>query len=358
MDKQTTLQMIAAISNANGVSGFEDDVVAAILPYAEQVGETKVDRMRNVFIRRKENTGSRPVVQLDAHSDEVGFMVQAICPNGTLRIIPIGGWVSHNIPAHKVWVRNRYGKYIPGLTASKPPHFMTEQERKAPLDIKDITVDVGAVSREEAIEVYGIRIGEPVAPDVTFTYAEDTDLMVGKSFDCRLGCAAILKTMHELAGQELAVDIVGACASQEEVGVRGATVTAQVIQPDLAIVFEGCPADDTCVEPYMVQTAIKRGPMLRHIDARMITNPRYQRYALDLAEKLNIPVQDAVRAAGSTNGAAIHLTGRGVPTIVIGVPVRYAHTHYGVSAYADFDNAVKLACEILKRADADLIESF
>ena len=356
MDKQTTLQMIAAISNANGVSGFEDDVVAAILPYAEQVGETKVDRMRNVFIRRKENTGSRPVVQLDAHSDEVGFMVQAICPNGTLRIIPIGGWVSHNIPAHKVWVRNRYGKYIPGLTASKPPHFMTEQERKAPLDIKDITVDVGAVSREEAIEVYGIRIGEPVAPDVTFTYAEDTDLMVGKSFDCRLGCAAILKTMHELAGQELAVDIVGACASQEEVGVRGATVTAQVIQPDLAIVFEGCPADDTCVEPYMVQTAIKRGPMLRHIDARMITNPRYQRYALDLAEKLGIPVQDAVRAAGSTNGAAIHLTGRGVPVIV--VPVRYAHTHYGVSAYADFDNAVKLACEILKRADADLIESF
>ena len=358
MDKQTTLQMIAAISNANGVSGFEDDVVAAILPYAEQVGETKVDRMRNVFIRRKENTGSRPVVQLDAHSDEVGFMVQAICPNGTLRIIPIGGWVSHNIPAHKVWVRNRYGKYIPGLTASKPPHFMTEQERKAPLDIKDITVDVGAVSREEAIEVYGIRIGEPVAPDVTFTYAEDTDLMVGKSFDCRLGCAAILKTMHELAGEELAVDIVGACASQEEVGVRGATVTAQVVQPDLAIVFEGCPADDTCVEPYMVQTAIKRGPMLRHIDARMITNPRYQRYALDLAEKLGIPVQDAVRAAGSTNGAAIHLTGRGVPVIVIGVPVRYAHTHYGVSAYADFDNAVKLACEILKRADADLIESF
>ena len=358
MDKQTTLQMIAAISNANGVSGFEDDVVAAILPYAEQVGETTVDRMRNVFIRRKENTGSRPVVQLDAHSDEVGFMVQAICPNGTLRIIPIGGWVSHNIPAHKVWVRNRYGKYIPGLTASKPPHFMTEQERKAPLDIKDITVDVGAVSREEAIEVYGIRIGEPVAPDVTFTYSEEHDLMVGKSFDCRLGCAAILKTMHELAGEELAVDIVGACASQEEVGVRGATVAAQVVQPDLAIVFEGCPADDTCVESYMVQTSIKRGPMLRHIDARMITNPRYQRYALDLAEKLGIPVQDAVRAAGSTNGAAIHLTGRGVPTIVIGVPVRYAHTHYGVSAYADFDNAVKLACEILKRADADLIESF
>ena len=189
-------------------------------------------------------------------------------------------------------------------------------------------------------------------------YSETTDLMVGKSFDCRLGCAAILKTMHTLAGQELNVDIVGACAAQEEVGVRGATVTSQVIKPDIAIVFEGCPADDTCVEPYMIQTAIKHGPMLRHIDARMITNPRYQRYALDLAEELGIPVQDAVRSAGSTNGAAIHLTEKAVPVIVIGVPVRYAHTHYGISAYADFDNAVKLACEILKRLDEKLIMSF
>ena len=67
----------------------------------------------------------------------------------------------------------------------------------------------------------------------------------------------------------------------------------------------------------MVQTAIKRGPMLRHIDSRMITNPRYQRYALDLAEKLGIPVQDSVRSAGSTNGATIHLTEKAVPVIVI-----------------------------------------
>ena len=152
MDKKTTLEMIAAISNANGTSGFEDEVVAVIRPYAEGLGEITEDHMRNLYIRRKENNGKRPVVQLDAHSDEVGFMVQAICPNGTLRIIQIGGWVNNNIPAHKVWVRNKFGEYIPGLTASKPPHFMTEQERKAPLEMKDITVDVGAVSREEAIE--------------------------------------------------------------------------------------------------------------------------------------------------------------------------------------------------------------
>ena len=358
MDKKQTLEMIAAISNANGAPGFEDEAARIILSYAGGLGQAEMDRMRNVYIRRRENTGNRPVVQLDAHSDEVGFMVQAICPNGTLRIAPLGGWVSHNVPAHKFWVRNRDGEYISGITASTPPHFLSAEARRAPLEIANITVDVGATSREEAVEVFGVRIGEPVVPDVTFTYSEKSDLMVGKSFDCRLGCASIVKTLDVLRGEELHVDVVGACAAQEEVGTRGAAVTAQVIQPDIAIIFEGCPADDTCVESYMVQTAIKRGPMLRHVDARMITNPRYQRFALDLAAEEGIPVQEAVRTGGSTDGAPIHLSSSGVPVIVIGVPVRYAHTHYGISAYADFDNAVRLACALLKRLDADRIAGF
>ncbi|MDD6615168.1 MAG: M42 family peptidase [Lachnospiraceae bacterium] len=358
MDKLQNLKMIGDISNANGAPGFEDEVVKVLRGYAEGLGELKEDSLRNFYIYRKENRGGRPVVQLDAHSDEVAFMVQAIKPNGTLQIIPLGGWVTSNIPAHKVWVRNADGEYIPGIVASKPPHYMTEAERKAPLEISSLSVDVGAVSMEDAVQNYHIRIGEPIVPDVTFRYDEAHDLMVGKSFDCRLGCAQILAALKELAGEELNVDLVGACASQEEVGTRGSVITSRVIHPDLAIVFEGCPADDTCVEPYMVQTAIKKGPMLRHIDARMITNPRYQRYALDMAAKKGIPVQDAVRSAGSTNGASIHLSGEGVPTIVIGIPVRYAHTHYGISSYADFENGVKLACEILRDMNEEKIKSF
>lgn len=358
MDKQTALEMIKAISDANGVSGFEDDVVSVLRQYGQGLGEHQEDKLRNFYIGRTGNTGKRPVVQLDAHSDEVGFMVQAIRPNGTLQFIPIGGWVNTNIPAHRVRVKNSLGEYIPGIVASKPPHFMSEAERKAPLNIADLVIDIGAVSREEAIEDFHIRIGEPVVPDVDFEYVAEHDLMIGKGFDCRLGCASILATMHELDAQELAVDIVGAFASQEEVGVRGATVTAQTVKPDIAIVFEGCPADDTFSEAYAVQTALKKGPMLRHIDARMITNPRYQRYALDLAAKRHIPVQDAVRASGGTNGSAIHLTGQGVPVIVIGVPVRYAHTHYGISSYADWANGVQLACEIIKTLNADVIAGF
>ena len=358
MDKKQTLQMIADISNAYGAPGFEDLAQAQCRWYSRGLGAVREDRMRNLYIEREENRGDRPRIQLDAHSDEVAFMVQAIRPNGTLQLAPLGGWVASNVPAHSVMVRNRDGEYIRGITASTPPHFMTEEQRRQPLDLSAVTVDVGAVSAAEAVKEFGIRIGEPVVPDVTFSYQEKHDLMIGKAFDNRLGCAAIIRTLTDLQGEPLQADVIGAMAAQEEVGTRGAEITSRTVKPDLAIVFEGCPADDTCLPDYEIQTGLKRGPMLRHLDKRMITNPRFQRYALDLAESLGIPVQAAVRLGGATNGAPIHLSNEGVPTIVIGIPVRYAHTHYGISAYADFEHAVQLAKEILMRADETLIMSF
>lgn len=357
-DKDTDLNMIAELSNAKGVSGFEDSVVDIARKYSEGLGTIKEDTLRNLFIYRNENSGNRPIVQLDAHSDEVGFMVQAIRPNGSLQIIPLGSWITSNIPATKVWVRNSEGEYIPGIVGSKPPHFMNEQEKKAALEFSQLSVDVGARSKEEAVQDFKIRIGEPIVPFAEFEYRKEHDLMMGKAFDNRLGCAGVISTLKALEGEELMVDVVAGIASQEEVGARGTVVTSRVIKPDLAIVFEGCPADDTFMNSYDVQTKLKNGPMLRHIDARMITNPRFQRFTLDLAVKRELQVQEAVRAAGSTNGAAIHLSNQGVPTIVIGVPVRYAHTHYGISSYFDFEIAVKLACELLKELNEEVIRSF
>ena len=352
------LKMISALSNTFGPSGFEDDVVALARSFAPQSARIEEDSLRNLYIHRQENTGGKPVLQLDAHSDEVGFMVQAIRPNGTLKFIPLGSWVNSNIPAHKVKVRTRDGSLISGVTAAKPPHFMTAEEKTRMPALEEMSIDVGASSPEEAKERFGIRVAAPAAPDVAFEYDEKHDLMIGKAFDNRLGCAAILAALEQLAGEQLAVDVVGAMAAQEEMGTRGANVTARHVKPDIAIVFEGCPADDTVVEPWLSQTAIHRGPMLRHIDAKMITNPHYQRYALDLAEELGIPVQDSVRSGGATNGSAIHLSNKGVPVIVIGIPVRYIHTHYGIAAYSDFENSVKLACALLKRFDKELIYSF
>ena len=357
MNKMDSVNLARVISDAPGASGFEDAVVTAIRPYVEDLGEVIEDKMRNLYCYRNGNEAGKPVVQLDAHTDEVSFMVQAIKPNGTLRFLPLGGWVEEAVAGHRVLVRNALGEYIPGVVSTTPPHYMRPED-KGKVNMNNFTIDIGASSAKEAEEEFHIRIGEPVVPDVKFTYDEAHDLMIGKAFDCRLGCAAIVKTMQALKDEALDVNVVGAWACQEEVGSRGATVTANRIKPDIAIVFEGCPADDTCVEPYMVQTAIKKGPMLRFKDRLMITHPRFQRYALDLAEKLGIPVQSGVRAGGSTNGAPIHLSNMGVPCIVVGIPVRYIHTQFGIAAHADLENAAKLAKEIIKSLNADVLESF
>lgn len=354
----SSVELIKRISDANGISGFEDEVLEVVRDEAAGLGVFSEDCLRNLYLERSGNKEGQPVVMLDAHTDEVGFMVKAIRPDGQLEFINIGGWVVTNIPAHQVRVRNRYGKYIPGVVASKPPHFMSEAERKAPLEISSLVIDVGASSKEEIENDFCIDIAAPVVPEVTCTYDEKHDLLVGKAFDNRLGCASIIETMKALKDESIGVNIVGAFASQEEVGTRGATLTVNHVRPDIAICFEGCPADDTVVPEYQRQTCIKHGPMLRHIDARMITNPRFQKYALDLAKELGIPCQSAVRTGGSTDGAPIHLGAMGVPCIVIGIPVRYAHTHYGISSYEDFRNGIKLACEIIKRLDKDIIGGF
>ena len=358
MNQERTLKMIEELSNANGVSGFEDNVLEVLRRYGDGLGEFSEDSLRNLYINYKGNTGSRPVVLLDAHTDEVGFMIQAVKPNGTMLFTNIGGWVANTVPAHKVRVRNRDGEYITGVVATKPPHFMSEEERRQSVRIQDMVIDIGASSREEAINEYKVGIGSPVVPDAVFEYNSKQDLMLGKAFDCRLGCASIIKMLDELKGQKLAVDLKAGFSVQEEVGIRGAVVTSHTVKPDIAIVFEGSPADDTFAEPYLAQTVMKKGPMLRHIDARMITNPRFLRFTLDLAKKCKISVQEAVRTGGSTNGGSIHLANEGVPVVVIGLPVRYIHTHYGFASYYDFESGVKLGIELVKALNWDIIKGF
>ena len=359
MNKTDSIKLIEELSNAYGASGFEYDVVDVLRKYVSNYGKVAEDTLHNLYVDMNNNNGKRPVMLLDAHTDEVSFMVKAIKPNGTLDFIVLGGMVAWDIPAHKVLVRNKDGEYIPGIIASIPPHFLSEDQKNVPPKIEKMSIDIGALSREDAIENYGIRIGEPVVPAVRFSYDEKHDRMMGKAFDCRLGCACIVRTMDELKdNKDLDLDVVAGFSVQEEVGERGVQVTRNRIKPDIAIVFEGCPADDTIVEEYASQTKITQGPMLRFIDKSMITNPRYQRFALDLAEKKNIPAQGGVRTGGGTNGASILLSNNGVPTIVIGIPVRYIHTHYGIAAYADIVSGTNLATEVIKALHADSINAF
>ncbi len=347
--------LIKPLSNAKGAAGFEHEAANLVEELAEKFGRVERDPMQNIFVTRSGRIEG-PCLLLDAHLDEVGFIVQAVLDNGTLAILPLGGWVAANVPAHLFKVRTRTGAWINGITASKPPHYMTQEEREQGVKLDQIVLDVGATSREEAISDFNIGIGLPAVPAVECEYDPKQDLLLGKAFDCRLGCAASLAILEQLDGESLEVEVVAAFSTQEEMGLRGAAVVSQRVQPDLAIVFEGAPADDTFMPGERIQTVIGQGPMLRYFDRQMVTNPAFQKWTLDLAEELQIPVQQAVRSGGSTNGGVFHLSAAATPTIVLAVPIRYIHTHYGFAKLADFQALVKLAAEIIRRIDGNFLE--
>ncbi len=353
-----SVEIIETLSNAPGVSGFEDEVVHAAGEYMGQTFDLEEDRIRNLFIHHPPSEKGLPKVMLDAHSDEVGFMIQSVNTSGTLKFLPLGGWNPQSLSAHAVKIRNTKGKWIKGVVASKPTHFMKPEELKKPVDLANMVIDVGATSKQEVTERFHIRIGAPVVPDVVFSYDKENDLIFGKAFDDRLGCAALLEVMKHHIQKDMALDVVGVLSSQEELGLRGVNVSVKKTNPDVAIVLEGTPADDTFNNKDFIQAGLRKGPQIRHMDKSMLSNPRFVKFAIDIAEKNKISFQEAVRSSGGTNAGVITLHGRSVPTITLGIPVRYIHSHHGIATMEDFRNTVNWCKEILKNLNRDIIESF
>ena len=193
-------------------------------------------------------------------------------------------------------------------------------------------------------------------PEVKMRYNEMTGIMIGKAFDNRLGTAVVIETMNRLVTEPVEVNVVGIISTQEEVGTRGAAVTAQQIEADLAIVLEGSPADDSFRESYESQGALGKGAQIRYFDRTMISHPRFTRMVKQLAIDTNIPHQVAVRKGGGTNAGRYHLAGRGIPSTVLGIPVRYAHTHYGISQISDYESVKALVMAVLRNFDQSLLE--
>lgn len=357
MEKAAQIQMLTDFSNANAVPGFEHEFVKMFVDRIKPYADIEIDGMLNVYASKKENQGKRPVIQLDAHSDAVGFMTQAVRPNGLLKFVPLGGWVKYNIPGTKVKVRNKEGVYIPGVVATKPPHFMAAGEGDKVPEIAEMQIDVGSSSRKETLEVFKIDTGCPIFVDVDCQYNEQTEVFFGKDFDDRFGAAVMVNLLAELQGKQTNLDVVCALSSQEEVGLRGAYVTARKIKPDVAIVLESCPADDTFEPDWLSQTGMKRGPMLRDMDKTFIPNPIFQQYVCELADQRKIPYTRSVRTGGGQDGAAIYYE-NGAPTIVIGIPVRYEHSPYCFASYQDYRASLALALAIVEDLTVEKLASF
>ena len=169
----------------------------------------------------------------------------------------------------------------------------------------------------------------------------------------------MIDVFKQLAAEELPNRVYGVGTTQEEVGTRGAGTAVEQVDPDVAIILEGSPADDT---PGFAredsQGELGKGPQIRLFDPTMIANKAFTRYVLKTAESLDIPYQIAVRTSGGTDGRPIHVHKSGVPTIVIAPPVRYIHSHVSLLNLDDYEQTLKLLGALVRGLDTDTAHSF
>jgi endoglucanase len=242
---------------------------------------------------------------------------------------------------------------VPGVIGSKPPHFLGAGERDKVIAVDKMYIDVGASSRAD-VETLGVRVGDPVAPHSEWLEMGVDGVLSSKAFDDRVGVGLLCETMTALAGTSLPGTLVGVAAVQEEVGCRGAVTASAVSRPDVAIVLEGTPADDL---PGFTerQGVLGKGPQIRVSDPTALSNRRLVRWVEDVAAAADIPIQRAVRRSGGTDAKSIHLHGQGVPTVVIGVPARYIHTHAAMIQWRDYEAAFRLLLALVPSLDEEAV---
>ena len=351
MDKIELL--LKELTESDGVAGYEAETRKVIKRHFEPLGEILEDKLGSLICKKK-SSAQEPKVVLVGHMDEIGFMVKLITKEGFLRFTPLGGWWNQVILGHRVRIKTNKGSIL-GVMGAKPPHLLSEEERKKVVEKKDMYVDIGATSQQE-VEDAGVRVGDPIIPVSEFAVLSDTKAYIAKAFDDRVGCALVITVLQKLMKKEHPNAVYGVATVQEEVGARGATTSAEVINPDVAIILETDIAGDVPgIKPEESAIKLGDGPTLLAYDARMIPNLKLRDMVIDTAKKLNIPLQMSAIEGGATDGGPIHLHRIGVPTVVLGVPTRHIHSHNTILRRDDFDHTAALVTALVQSLDKETV---
>ncbi len=341
------------LTEAAGLPGFEREVREVIRKYCEPHASIEYDGLGSI-VCKKEGTAPVPRVMLAGHMDEVGFIVTYVTEKGLVKFLGLGGWFDQVLLAQRVVVKTSRGD-VPGIIGSKPPHLMSEDDRKKVVQMKDMFIDVGASSRDEA-EALGVKAGDPVVPDSRFDVMANGKTLMGKAWDNRVGCALFIEVIRKLATERHPNTVYGVGTVQEEVGLRGATTASHVVNPDVAFALEvdisgGTPG----LEEHEAPSRLGKGPAILVYDSSMVPNTRLRDLVIQVARDNGIPLQMSYMARGGTDAGRIHIHGAGVPSLVIGVPSRYIHSHVGIIHRDDFEAAVALITAVVKRLDAGTV---
>lgn len=193
---EQTLQLFKTLTETPGAPGFEHQVRAfmkeELSKYSDEIIQ---DNLGSIFgVKHGDKSGPR--VMVAGHMDEVGFMVTHITDQGFIRFQTLGGWWSQVLLAQRVQIITDQG-VITGVVGSSPPHVLSEEQRKKPMEITKMFIDIGADNKEDA-EKIGIRQGQQIVPICPFTPLANPKKIMAKAWDNRYGCGLAIELLQEL----------------------------------------------------------------------------------------------------------------------------------------------------------------
>ncbi|MEK5523723.1 M42 family metallopeptidase [Heyndrickxia sp. FSL W8-0423] len=350
-----TLTMLKDLTDAKGIAGNEKEARDVMKKYIEPFSDEITADGLGSLIAKKVGDENGPKIMVAGHLDEVGFMVTKIDDKGFLRFQTVGGWWSQVMLAQRVTIVTRKGD-LTGVIGSKPPHVLSPEARKKPYEIKDMFIDIGASSKEEALE-WGVLPGDMVVPYFEFTVMNNEKMLLAKAWDNRIGCAIAIDVLKNLKNEKHPNIVYGVGNVQEEVGLRGAKTAAMKIKPDIGFgVDVGIAGDTPGITEKEALSKMGEGPQIILYDASMVSHKGLRDLVVGVAEELSIPYQFDAIPGGGTDAGSIHLTANGVPSLAITIATRYIHSHAAMLHRDDYENTVKLITEVIKRLDRETVD--
>lgn len=334
-------ELLRELCLINGVSGDESNVREYIIERIKNVCEYRTDNLGNLICLRKGRKAPAKKIMVAAHMDEVGFIVTSVRSDGTLAFGTVGGVDASVVIGRQVKV----GKNgLSGVIGSTAVHNLSKEQReKAPL-ISSLYIDIGAADKEEAEK--HVRLGDCVYFDSEFIEFGENRIK-SKAIDDRAGCAMMIKLMLE----EPEYDTWFVFNVQEEIGLRGAAVSAFSVQPDIAFVLEATTAADIDgVGGAKKVCSLGDGPVVSFMDRSTVYDKQLYNLAFETADELGIKCQTKTMIAGGNDSGAIHISGKGVRTLAVSVPCRYLHSPSCVIDYSDLEASYKLVKSLIEKA--------
>ena len=353
MDKQ--LQFLKELTDANGIAGNEGEVRKVFKKLASDNSDEIVQDKLGSVIAKKVGGAGGPKIAIAGHLDEVGFIVHYIDDNGFIKFKPVGGWWSQVLLSQQMTITTNSGKKIHGIIGSTPPHVLTQEQRTKVGELDDMFIDIGVDDKEAAVAA-GINPGDMITPYLEFRELENPNYLLAKAWDNRIGCAIAIDVLNSLKNEIHKNEYYGIATVQEEVGCRGAATAANMINPDVVFAVDVC-LDGSTPSADKIKSKMGKGPCIMLMDGGTIGHKALREYIVAIAEELEIPYQFDVLMGGGTDAATMHRAHDGAPAMSLGIPSRYIHSNGSIIHRDDYENAVKLMTEFVKRFDAKALEN-